>query len=242
MRRYETIVIVDPDISDEKREALFKRLKELFPQQGGILVEFDEWGTQKLAYEIKKKTRGLYIRLDYCGDGALVNEMERSMKIDDRVLKFMTIMLEKNADVENIKSEMAEAEAKDEPPAPDEDSADDKQDTAADEQEVVEDKAEPGPETEAEAEAEAEGESETEAEPETKPEAEPEPEPETESKAEPETETEAEPETETETEAKPETETEDKAEAETEPEVKDEPETEAEENKSNDEEVDNNEK
>lgn len=185
MRRYETIVIVDPDLSDEQREPLFQKLKDLFPQYGGFLIDFDEWGTQKLAYEIRKKVRGFYIRFDYCGDGALVSEMERSMKIDDRVLKFMTILLEKKADVDNIKSEMAD---KEEPAAQDKDSDVADQDIAAADQDAVEDEGETEDEPESETEDEPEGETEgepksrTEDEPESRAEEEPEDKPQDEPK------------------------------------------------------------
>ncbi len=113
MRRYETICIIDPDLSQDERIPIYERLSELVPQQGGFVVTQDEWGNQRLAYEIKKKARGYYVRLDYCGTGAVVDEMERFFRIDDRVLKYMTIQLEEDADVESIKAEMlAAAEAK----------------------------------------------------------------------------------------------------------------------------------
>jgi small subunit ribosomal protein S6 len=115
MRRYETIVISDPDLSDEDREAFFAKNKDLISQQGGFLVNFDPWGVQKLAYEIKKKPRGHYLRLDFCGTGPLVAEMERSFRIDDRVLKYMTVLLEENADVESLKAQTAEIKEKEEP-------------------------------------------------------------------------------------------------------------------------------
>ena len=109
MRRYETICIIDPDLSADERIPIYERLNDLVPQQGGFVVEQDEWGNQKLAYEIKKKPRGYYVRLDYCGTGAVVDEMERFFRIDDRVLKYMTVLLDKDADVEGIKAEMAAA-------------------------------------------------------------------------------------------------------------------------------------
>jgi len=111
MRRYETIFIVDPDISDEERTPLFEKITELMPQQNGLLVELNEWGTKKLAYEIRKRIRGYYVRLDYCGTGALVDEIERLFKIDERILKYMTILLEKNVELEKIKEEIASKEA-----------------------------------------------------------------------------------------------------------------------------------
>jgi small subunit ribosomal protein S6 len=110
MRRYETIVIVDPDLGEEQRGVVFDRIRELIPQKGGLLVEFDEWGGRKLAYEIKKKQRGYYVRIDYCGGGDLVSEMERQFRIDDRVMKYMTILLDTEADMERIQEAMTQAE------------------------------------------------------------------------------------------------------------------------------------
>jgi len=112
MRRYETIIIIDPDLSDEERDPVFVRLKEVISQQGGLLVLIDEWGSKKLAYEIMKKARGYYIRLDYCGTATLINELERVCRIDDRILKYMTILLEADVDIGNIEKEMAEREIK----------------------------------------------------------------------------------------------------------------------------------
>ncbi len=111
MRQYETIFIIDPDLSEEGRTPIFERLKDLFLQHNGLLVVVDEWGARKLAYEIKKKPRGYYVRLDYCGAGILVNEIERFFRIDDRVLKYMTVLLEKDVDIESLKEEIARTEA-----------------------------------------------------------------------------------------------------------------------------------
>ncbi len=117
MRRYETIVIVDPDIGEEQRAPVFDRIRELVPQKGGLVVEFDEWGARKMAYEVKKKKRGYYLRVDYCGTGDLVNEMERQFRIDDRVLKYMTILLEDDIDMEGIQEKLSQASEAEETPA-----------------------------------------------------------------------------------------------------------------------------
>jgi small subunit ribosomal protein S6 len=113
MRRYETIFIIDPDLSSDERAPLLVRIKDLIPQQGGLLIKVDEWGSQKLAYEIKKKARGYYVLLDYCGTGALVDEIERLSRIDDRILKYMSVLLEKDVDLEKVKEDIAREEAKD---------------------------------------------------------------------------------------------------------------------------------
>jgi small subunit ribosomal protein S6 len=114
MRRYETIVIVDPDVGDEQREPVFDRIRELISLQNGMLVKIDNWGTKKLAYAIKKKVRGFYSRIDYCGSGPLVDEIERFFRIDDRVLKFMTVMQEEKVDPERIQEEIDRAAAQEE--------------------------------------------------------------------------------------------------------------------------------
>jgi small subunit ribosomal protein S6 len=112
MRRYETIIIADPDLSAEQRDPVLQRVSDVVKQGDGYLALTDEWGARKLAYEIKKKNRGYYIRFDFCGTGAVVNEMERFFRIDDRVLKYMTVLLDKAADIEKIKEEIAAAQSK----------------------------------------------------------------------------------------------------------------------------------
>jgi small subunit ribosomal protein S6 len=111
MRRYETFVIIDPDLSQEQREPFIGRVEELITQIDGFLVKTDDWGERKLAYDIKKKGRGYYVRFDYCGLAPLVNEIERFFRIDDRALKYMTILLNGDVDLEKVKEEKAAREA-----------------------------------------------------------------------------------------------------------------------------------
>ncbi|MCG6894998.1 MAG: 30S ribosomal protein S6 [Desulfobacteraceae bacterium] len=109
MRRYETIFIVDPDLSEEGRVPLFDRIQQLIPDQGGSLLEIDAWGMRRMAYEVKGRVRGYYTRLDYCGTGDTVDEIERFFRIDDRILKYLTVMTEETPDVEQLQMEMAAA-------------------------------------------------------------------------------------------------------------------------------------
>ena len=111
MRRYETFVIMDPDLSQDQREQVIQRVEELITQMDGFLVLTDDWGERRLAYDIKKRPRGYYVRFDYCGLSSLVNEIERFFRIDDRALKYMTVLLDKTADLEQIKAEKAAAES-----------------------------------------------------------------------------------------------------------------------------------
>ncbi len=129
MRRYETIAIFDPDLTDEDRKGLFAHIKDLIPQHGGALIEFDEWGERRLAYDINKKGRGYYVRIDFGGDGTLVAEMERQFRIDERVMKYMTVLLEKECDIQAFQDQSAEVESdddhKDDDPKEDDDASDD---------------------------------------------------------------------------------------------------------------------
>ena len=111
MRRYETFIILDPDLSEDLRRPVVERVKEVTAQMGGTLLRVEEWGSRRLAYTIRKKERGYYVRFDFCGSGQLVSEMERFFRIDERVLKHMSVLLDSEPDIERIQEEMAKAEA-----------------------------------------------------------------------------------------------------------------------------------
>jgi small subunit ribosomal protein S6 len=102
MNRYETIFILESDIPDADREPMIEKIKALIPQHNGVLILMDDWGNRKLAYPIKKKMHGRYIRLDHCGTGTLVDDLERFFRLDHRVLKYMTIQLDADVDPEAI--------------------------------------------------------------------------------------------------------------------------------------------
>jgi small subunit ribosomal protein S6 len=104
MRHYETILIADPDLSPDVHQTLFEKARNLVSGNAGDLIDFDEWGNKRLAYEIRKKQRGHYVRLDYCGSGATVSSLENALRIDERVLKFMTVLVDTEADPEQLKA------------------------------------------------------------------------------------------------------------------------------------------
>ena len=117
MRRFETFIIIDPDLSEEQRVLILERVKEILGQMNGFLIRVDPWGLRKLAYPIRKKERGFYVRFDFCGTGQLVNEMERFFRIDERVLKHMSVLLDTQPNLERIQEEMAKAEEAAQTPA-----------------------------------------------------------------------------------------------------------------------------
>jgi len=100
VRRYETILLFDIDAGEEAREAFISRSKSLIEQYEGNLLEQDEWGVRKLAYEVRKKTRGYYVRLDYYSKTELVAEYERIIRLEDAVMKYITVMLDETFDPE----------------------------------------------------------------------------------------------------------------------------------------------
>lgn len=112
MRKYETILIANADLRDDEQATLISRYSGIITGQKGILVKGDCWGKRKLAYPIKKQTRGTYILFEYAGNGAAVDELERNLKIDEKILKFMTILKEDGVDPVQLEKELAEIRQK----------------------------------------------------------------------------------------------------------------------------------
>ncbi|MFH1077329.1 MAG: 30S ribosomal protein S6 [Pseudomonadota bacterium] len=102
MKRYETVLIALPDLADDERRSVFGKLKDIISKGNGTLIRFDEWGLKTLSYEIKKQTRGYYVCIDYAGSGSIVKELERVMGIDDRVIKYMTVLKDTDFDPNSI--------------------------------------------------------------------------------------------------------------------------------------------
>ena len=109
MRRYETIFIVPADLLEDETNALIDRYRSLFIKNKGIVVKVEKWGKRKLAYEIKKQIRGFYVLMDLVSEHAAITELERNFKIDDKILKFMTVKKEEQVIREDIEKEMAAA-------------------------------------------------------------------------------------------------------------------------------------
>ena len=94
MRRYETIVILRPSLGEADSQAVIDRATEIIKNFEGSIIKIDKWGLKKLAYLIKKETQGYYVHIVYAGLPAGVEEMERVFRIDDKVMKFLTVKLQ----------------------------------------------------------------------------------------------------------------------------------------------------
>ncbi len=91
MRRYETIFILRPSLAEKEIEEVIENTSQIIKNDKGTIIELDRWGMRKLAYLIKKEKQGFYVLLDFCSPSQSVTEMERKFRIDDSVLKYMTV-------------------------------------------------------------------------------------------------------------------------------------------------------
>lgn len=112
MKRYEVIAIVKTDVSEDDLNAIVDRSSGIITDRKGVIAKIEKWGKRRLAYEINKQKDGFYFFIDYAGDGSIVAEMERNFKIDDRILKFMTVTKEGAVTREGMDAEVAAAEVK----------------------------------------------------------------------------------------------------------------------------------
>jgi len=100
MRKYETFFIVDPDLPDDVNTSVDEKFKSIISNQGGMVLSYVPWGKKKLAYPVKKRSRGVYVLTEYAAGPELVAELERNMRLDERVLKFITVKLDDYFDPE----------------------------------------------------------------------------------------------------------------------------------------------
>ena len=102
MRRYETIYILRPSLGEEEINTIIDNTNAIILKEGGTIIHLDRWGLRKFAYLIKKESQGTYILCDYATEPAAVFEMERKFRIDDSVLKYMTVKLADDITEEKI--------------------------------------------------------------------------------------------------------------------------------------------
>ncbi len=110
MRSYETIFIVRPNVAEDEIEAIASKTSAIIEGDGGTILRSNNWGLKKLAYLIKKEAQGHYVYVDFAGVPASVAEIERIFRIDDRILKYLTVKLSDSCDPEAVKEELAKAE------------------------------------------------------------------------------------------------------------------------------------
>jgi small subunit ribosomal protein S6 len=108
MRQYETIFVVNPTLAEETYREVVSKFKNIIERQKAVIVKAEEWGTQRLAYTVKKFDRGVYVLFNYCGDAGVTSELERELKLDDRILKYQTVKLADEVDPQALMAKQKE--------------------------------------------------------------------------------------------------------------------------------------
>jgi len=133
MRRYETIFIARPNVGEDEIEAITAKATSTIESDGGTILRVNNWGLKKLAYLIKKENQGYYVYIDYAGVPESIAEIERVFRIDDRVLKYLTVKLADTCDPEAVKEQLAQEESV---PVPEEEDLQEESSDSVDEDEA----------------------------------------------------------------------------------------------------------
>ena len=95
-RIYEIIFIIDPDAEDAEVMRLTEGVQKIITDQGGNIVKTEMMGKRQLAYEINHRRDGIYVLLEVEGSGAEIAELERRMRVNDRILRYMTVRVDED--------------------------------------------------------------------------------------------------------------------------------------------------
>jgi small subunit ribosomal protein S6 len=91
MTSYETLFVLKPTLTEEETTAQINKVVETLTNEGAELLATDRMGMRKLAYEVQKNARGYYTVLFYKAEGSIITEVERKLRINENVLKFLTV-------------------------------------------------------------------------------------------------------------------------------------------------------
>jgi small subunit ribosomal protein S6 len=111
MHLYESIFIINANQTDEEIANVIKKMQDVVAKQGGEMIKFEDWGKKKLAYEIKKQKRGHYVFFQFKSAPGAVSELERTFKLTDSVIKFLTVKLRTRPAPKPKKKDLAKAAA-----------------------------------------------------------------------------------------------------------------------------------
>lgn len=96
-KTYETTFIVNASLDDPQIDAVIDKVREVITKNSGEIVELAKWGRKRFAYPIKKKNNGFYVLCAFTSSGDLVARLERHFLLDDNIIRFLTIALDKKA-------------------------------------------------------------------------------------------------------------------------------------------------
>jgi ribosomal protein S6 len=120
-REYETTYILRPDVSNDGISTVNTKIRGVIEAGGGSLLKVENWGRRKLAYEVKKHLKGVYLFFNYLGPAGLVDEVERNLRLSDTVIRYYSVKVAGNVDsAEKTTSVTDESFASAAVPGPDE--------------------------------------------------------------------------------------------------------------------------
>jgi len=112
LNHYETVFIMTPVLSDDQMKETVKKFQSFLIEKGAEIIYENNWGLRKLAYPIQKKSTGFYYLIEFKANGELIAELETAFKRDERLLRFLTVKLDKHAIAYNEKKRNMASEKK----------------------------------------------------------------------------------------------------------------------------------
>jgi small subunit ribosomal protein S6 len=94
MRTYETLFIAHPEVVGDDLTALIEKYRKVLTDQQAVVLKADNWGTRALAYPVKKQSRGSFVLTVFEGPPSVIAEFERRLRIDEKVIKYQTVLFE----------------------------------------------------------------------------------------------------------------------------------------------------
>ena len=111
LKNYETVFIMTPVLSDVQMKEAVGKFQKMLKDKGAEIVHEDHWGLRKMAYPIQKKTSGFYHLIEFKAEGPVIADIEVAFKRDERILRFLTVALDKHAVAYNEKKRLNKAAA-----------------------------------------------------------------------------------------------------------------------------------
>jgi len=93
--RYEFTYIINPILNEHQIKDLIQKVNSLIEEHEGTILDLEEWGSRRLAYPLKKKRNGYYVNMYFDAPGGFIARLERSMEIEDNILRYLTLRMDK---------------------------------------------------------------------------------------------------------------------------------------------------
>ncbi|WP_375434554.1 30S ribosomal protein S6 [uncultured Hymenobacter sp.] len=97
VRNYETVFILTPVLNESQVQETVEKFSQVLKENGADIINSEAWGLKKLAYPIQKKNTGYYFLVEFTGSGNIVDTLELAFRRDERIIRFLTTVLDKHA-------------------------------------------------------------------------------------------------------------------------------------------------